>query len=350
MTRPDRYRILLAGPSLLYAPVYLAWLTASEFIQKRVKLWTPRKQINGDDQLMDEFHDFVTRAGGQGNVLFCVGDILRYHAYKPKNGKRRTWTRKKYLSSLITSAPVTAYRINLNHANNCNHEILLCHRNSMTTYEIAEVIQKKQTQTKVVSSKIFDKISLGYEDEYIHKILQYVGSDERNFRTIKKLFLILPDTHAASSIHGPLEVDKTRNNLINKMHGDDGRLLFTGILDGKSDSPALRDDFVDLMDRAVGKIRDSTDWAADTISNNVANFDKFGNLDRNKILSVLERVKNRYEIGSDTKDEFLSGITAAAKMRYNWSNCHSKLETGVQAGCNYCKKISDVQKPFRGHE
>lgn len=153
VTRHKKYRILLAAPTILYFPIYLAWIMSAESIQERVEFWVPDGKNGTNDRLMIElFND-----SGANDILFCVGDLLRAYEYlKRENNLADNWSQRVYSRTFINKLPMAAYKIIDDDASGA--PVYMCHRSPMTSFEIAEYLAAENAEIK-----LFSHVSAGHE-------------------------------------------------------------------------------------------------------------------------------------------------------------------------------------------
>jgi hypothetical protein len=329
MSAPNHYRILLAAPTILYFPVYLAWIRSTEHFQARVQFWTPeysKRPQTRSDRLMAEFYE------NGDDVLLCVGDILRAYEYLRSSGRSAEWNKQIFSASLINTLPMAAYQIAGN-PDSGERPVYMCHRQPMTSFEVAEFLSHNRP------ADLFARVAAGYEHVYVEHVVKRLKQRARPDQ-LRPVYLISPDVLATGHITTPVLNDRDIATQILKM-GDDGSFLLTTIMSRRCPDSHLRDYFLGEIESAIDALRDDPDRCAHEFYQNIALLNQFGRYGLNDLRQLADRFRGFYSYSTKILDNTYKGIMAAARVRYAFRCDHLP-----SSSCEDCKHVRNSTKPF----
>jgi hypothetical protein len=333
MEQPQKHRVLLAGPTILYFPIYLAWMLSSELAQSQIQFWTPPDNPtagNTSDDLMKEF----LNQNGKNDILLCVGDLLRAFQFLKDEGRENEWTPSLLCSTFINKLPMVAYKI-VDGSNSTLKPTFMCHKSPFTSFEVADFISDRGT-----SATIFGEVAVGYERIYVNSVYKEIQNSRSATRPRRSIYLIAPQTFIPGSFDIPVEEDQVITKKIDEMTRY-RKFLLTSIMMGNSPNEHLRKYFLDKIHEAIELTIKDPQAAANEFRQHVGRLNKFGHMRVRELTEVITALSENYKMESAITKSVLNGLTAAAYMRYNVKCSHR-----LGAACQSCGDVSEARKPF----
>ena len=343
--RNRKQRILLAGPTILYLPVYLAWINSNETVKEQITFWTPdtaEMRKSDGDPLMDEYYEDFDRPAHERNVLLCVGDPLRDAGKHLSRWEDETLP-PLLAATLINQLPMKAFRLPYDGDPN-RPPVYLAHRDRMSTHEIAKQINSERKE----DAKILGHLHAGYEDIYVNTILDPIISGEIPQRQLPNAFLIGTDTfiNSAFSLY-PVEDHSLNATIRSFQMGEGGRnnFLLTGIMRGGSQNQGLREEFISRIDHECARLLDDAERSALEFFKNIKSLNRFHHANPNELCELANRMKGFYSFSrlADGGEEVRSGMIAAMRVRRDPDCGH----LGIQRRCTPCAPWLPLLKPYQ---
>ena len=333
MSQPQKHRILLAGPTILYFPIYLAWMLSSELAQSQIQFWIPPDNITTNatsDDLMKEYLD----ANGKNDILLCVGDLLRAFQFLKDEGRENEWTSSILRSTFINTLPMVAYKI-VDGSSSALKPTFMCHRSPFTSFEVADFISDRGQ-----SASIFGEVAVGYERIYVNSVYREVQKYRSSRTSQRSIYLIAPQTFIPGSFDIPVEEDRVISQKIKDMTRY-RKFLLTSIMGGNSPNEPLRVYFLNKIQEAIEMTKNDPKAAAKEFRQNIGRLNKFGHMRVRELTEVITALSENYKMETTITTSVLNGLTAAAYMRYNVKCSH---RPGTP--CQSCSDVSEARKPF----
>ena len=343
--RNGKQRVLLAGPTILYLPVYLAWVNSNETVKEQITFWTPntaQMRKSGGDPLMDEYYADFDRPMRERNVLLCIGDPLR-DAFKHLDRWSDETLPPLLAATLINQLPMKAFKLPYEGDPN-RPPVYLAHRDRMSTHEIAKQIDSERKE----GAKILGHLHAGYEDIYVNTILDPIISGDIPSKKLPNAYLIGTDTFINSAFSLYPVADEHINATIRSFEmGANGRknFLLTGIMRGGSQNQGLREEFLDRINYECARLQDDATRSAIEFYNNIKSLNRFHHANPNELCELADRMKGFYSFSRlpDGGEEVLSGMIAAMRIRRD-PDCRHR---GIQRRCAPCEPWLPLLKPYQ---